>query len=511
MTTSNDPTSLLDRVRELEQLNHLAHVLGSTLSVEESLDAIVRSCLTLCSAERAAVVLFDDDKNTPQTLVRCADTATDGIDHAVNALVAGWIQRYRKTLATNDVLAELRFQNPSERIRKLGPALAVPLMDQGKVFGMINLVNSRDGSVFAENQLRVAGIISTMAAQYIHRARIHESQSEHIEQLKSTLARQHGVRTILGTSKEIKAVIQTIALVAPSSANVLLIGETGTGKELVAKAIHYEGPRADKPFIAINCAAIPHDLFESELFGHERGAFTGATAAQAGRFELANGGTLFLDEISEMPSALQPKLLRVLEEKKFHRIGSSDQIAVDVRVIAASSKDLAKASQAGGFREALFHRLNVVPITLPTLGNRIEDIPILAEAFLTEFSQSSKHFSADALDLLKTFEWKGNVRELRNVVERISILVKDREVDASKVHSFSFGADGMMTTRLTSAFRELLQDADSHANIPDRVEKELIQLALLQCSNNVSQAARMLGMDRMALQRRIEKFGLDRL
>ena len=508
MTVTADPASLLERVTELEQLNQLAQVLSSTLSVEESLDTIVRSCLTLCSAERAAVVLFDDEKNTPQTLVRCADTATDGIDHAVNALVAGWIQRYRKTLATNDVLAELQFQNPSERIRKLGPALAVPLLDQGKVFGMINLVNSRDGKVFAESQLKIAGIISTMAAQYIHRARIHESQSEHIEQLRTSLARQRGVQAILGTSREIKAVIDTIALVAPSAANVLLIGETGTGKELVAKAIHYEGPRAEKPFIAINCAAIPHDLFESELFGHERGAFTGATAAQTGRFELANGGTLFLDEISEMPSALQPKLLRVLEEKKFHRIGSSDQITVDVRVIAASSKDLAKASQAGGFREALFHRLNVVPITLPPLRDRVEDVPVLAEAFLAEFSLGAKHFSADALDLLKTFEWKGNVRELRNVVERISILVKDREVSTSNVHSFSFGADGMMTTRLTSAFRELLQDMEGHANIPDRVEKELIQLALLECSNNVSQAARMLGMDRMALQRRIEKFGL---
>ena len=508
MTVTADPASLLERVTELEQLNQLAQVLSSTLSVEESLDTIVRSCLTLCSAERAAVVLFDDEKNTPQTLVRCADTATDGIDHAVNALVAGWIQRYRKTLATNDVLAELQFQNPSERIRKLGPALAVPLLDQGKVFGMINLVNSRDGKVFAESQLKIAGIISTMAAQYIHRARIHESQSEHIEQLRTSLARQRGVQAILGTSREIKAVIDTIALVAPSAANVLLIGETGTGKELVARAIHYEGPRAEKPFIAINCAAIPHDLFESELFGHERGAFTGATAAQTGRFELANGGTLFLDEISEMPSALQPKLLRVLEEKKFHRIGSSDQITVDVRVIAASSKDLAKASQAGGFREALFHRLNVVPITLPPLRDRVEDVPVLAEAFLAEFSLGAKHFSADALDLLKTFEWKGNVRELRNVVERISILVKDREVSTSNVHSFSFGADGMMTTRLTSAFRELLQDVEGHANIPDRVEKELIQLALLECSNNVSQAARMLGMDRMALQRRIEKFGL---
>jgi Nif-specific regulatory protein len=508
MTQSEALSPLVERVRELEQLNQLAQVLSSTLSVEESLDTIVSSCLSLCGAERASVVLFENEKNAPSTLVRSADTAKGGIDHAINTLVAGWIQRHKKSLVTNDVLTELRFDNPSERIRRLGPALAVPLMDQGNIFGMINLANSRGGNEFAPNQQRVAGIISTMAAQYIHRAKIHASQSEHIEQLKSTLARQRGVHAILGTSKEIRSVIDTIALVAPTAANVLLIGETGTGKELVAKAIHYEGPRAEEPFIAINCAAIPHDLFESELFGHERGAFTGATAAYAGRFELANGGTLFLDEISEMPSELQPKLLRVLEEKKFQRIGSIEQITVDVRVIAASSKDLAKASQAGGFREALFHRLNVVPITLPPLRDRSEDVPVLAEAFLAEFSQGSKHFSTTALDLLKSFEWKGNVRELRNIVERVSILVRDREVGPSHIRLFSFGADAVMKTRLNSAFLELLHDSDNQANLPDRVEKELIELALLESANNVSQAARLLGMDRMALQRRIEKFGL---
>ncbi|MCX6133197.1 MAG: sigma 54-interacting transcriptional regulator [Ignavibacteriales bacterium] len=509
MTVTADPASLLERVRELEQLNQLAQALSSTLSVEESLDTIVRSCLTLCSAERAAVVLFDNGTKKPETLVRCANTAADGIDHMINDLVAGWVQRHKEPLVTNDVLLEFRFQEPSARIRRLGPALAVPLMDQGTVFGMINLINSRDGNSFSSNHLRVAGIISTIAAQYIHRAEVHEFQSEHIQQLKSTLTRERGVHSILGNSREIKAVIETIGLVAPSSANVLLIGETGTGKELVAKAIHYEGQRADKPFIAVNCAAIPHDLFESELFGHVRGAFTGATDARAGRFELANGGTLFLDEISEMPPALQPKLLRVLEEKKFQRIGSSDQITVDVRVIAASSKDLARASQAGEFREALFHRLNVVPITLPTLRERVEDIPLLAEAFLGEISEGSKRFTAEALALLKTFEWKGNVRELRNVVERISILAREREVGTSSVRLFSFGADAGITPRLTSAFREMLHVSDRETNIPDRVEKELIQLALRECSENVSQAARLLGIDRMALQRRIEKFELN--
>ena len=212
-----------------------------------------------------------------------------------------------------------------------------------------------------------------------------------------------------------------IAAAAGAEATVLLVGETGTGKELAARSIHLSGPRAEKPFVAINCSAIPATLVESELFGYERGAFTGAAGSQKGKFELAHEGTLFLDEIGEMPLELQPKLLRILEEKSYYRLGSTAEFSSDVRVIAATSKDLYAAAQEGKFREDLYHRLSVLPIHLPPLRDRPDDIQLLAEAFLRESSRGARQFTPDALDTLRRMPWRGNVRELRNAVERVSI------------------------------------------------------------------------------------------
>jgi transcriptional regulator with GAF, ATPase, and Fis domain len=262
--------------------------------------------------------------------------------------------------------------------------------------------------------------------------------------------------------------------------------------------------------VAVNCAAIPADLFESELFGHERGAYTGATSMAKGKFELADGGTLFLDEISELPLNLQPKFLRVLEEKKFARVGSSDEIRVDVRVVAASSRDLAKAVAAGEFRDALFHRLNVVPIALPPLRERREDIPLLAQAMIQEFSSGMKLFGPDALDLLCARQWWGNVRELRNAVERISIFVQKEIIVADDLKALGLHLDGIGPARLVSALREAIFSEHPGGNIPELVEKELLKIALAECSGNVSQAASLIGIERMAFQRRIEKFGIQR-
>jgi transcriptional regulator with GAF, ATPase, and Fis domain len=303
---------------------------------------------------------------------------------------------------------------------------------------------------------------------------------------------------------------EDIALVASSSANVLITGETGTGKELTARALHSQSPRSLMPFVAVNCAAIPAELFESELFGHERGAFTGANSTVKGKFELADGGTLFLDEISEMPLGLQPKLLRVLEEKEFSRVGSSDLIRVDVRVLAASSRNLAEAAKAGEFREALFHRLNVVPIVLPPLRERREDIPLLAQAMLRDLSSGVKRFDNGALELLQSRQWAGNVRELRNAVERISIFVRNRTVSAEDIRVLGLHADVVNSDRLVSALRELILSDQSNPNVSEVIEKELLRIALAESGGNVSLAARMIGIDRMTFQRRLERFGIEK-
>lgn len=506
---ANNRTDLEQQLHELEALNRLAQTLGSTLKVDETLNAIADTCLKLCSADRVALLLVDPTEDeSAQTIIRKADTTRGEIDHSVNLLVVEALLRRQQPLITDDIVKELGLRNPSSTIASLGPALAVPLVVNRRLIGVINMVNSRGGKLFTTDSLRIASLIATLASQFVDRARLHESLFEDHQRLKKSIQQHFDIRSILGESPATKELIQQLMIVAMSNATVLLIGETGTGKELAARALHYHSRRSDKPFVAINCAAIPVDLFESELFGHERGAFTGATTTVKGKFELAHQGTLFLDEISAMPLELQPKLLRVLEERKFHRVGGSADIHVDVRVIAASSKDLGKAVRAGEFREDLFHRLNVVPIVLPTLRERADDIPLLAQTFLEQFSNGGKKFSQDALELLSSVEWRGNIRELRNTVERLSIFLSGPTITSAQIRSFGIGSEAPAGPKLRSAFQDLIRSNSVSDDLLEAVEKELIQTALREAQGNISQAARLLHVDRSALQRRVEKYGL---
>jgi transcriptional regulator with GAF, ATPase, and Fis domain len=508
---NDDVRQLNKRVQELEELNRLSQVLSSTIGVTETLEAIIQCSLILCQSERGAIVLFESgDVNEGHTIIRNSAPTIDSIDHRINVIVGGYILQTQQAFIAEDIITTAGYINPPERLRNLGAAMAVPLTSDGKVIGMINHVNSRDGRKFSPDEVRAAEIVASMASQFIVRARVHESLEKNVEQLKETLAKEQSARRILGESASIRKVREDIALVASSSANVLIIGETGTGKELTARALHSQSPRSLMPFVAVNCAAIPAELFESELFGHERGAFTGANSTVKGKFELADGGTLFLDEISEMPLGLQPKLLRVLEEKEFSRVGSSDLIRVDVRVLAASSRNLAEAAKAGEFREALFHRLNVVPIVLPPLRERREDIPLLAQAMIRELSSGVKSFDNGALELLQSRQWAGNVRELRNAVERISIFVRNRTVSADDIRMLGLHADVVNSDRLVSALRELILSDQSNPNVSEVIEKELLRIALAESGGNISQAARMIGIDRMTFQRRLEKFGIEK-
>jgi Nif-specific regulatory protein len=509
MTDQTTPLNL--PIPELEVLNRLVESLGSTTKVDEILATIVDSSLKLCRAERAAIVLFDpSSREVAQTLVRSADASQGNIDHSLNLLLAGWIERHKKPLLAKDLVEQLQLTEASDRLLRLGPALAVPLVFAGKTLGVINLVNSRGGAEFSEELLGIATVIATLAAQFIQKTKIQETLFEDNLRLKNALQQKYGLGSMIGQSSVMRGVFEKIALVSASSANVLLIGETGTGKELVARALHFRSNRAEKPFVAINCAAIPASLVESELFGHERGAFTGATNAQKGKFELADHGTLFLDEISEMPLEIQPKLLRILEDRSFYPVGSSSELRVDVRVIAASSRDLDKTVREGKFREDLFHRLNVVPIYLPPLRERPEDIPLLAHAFLEEFSGGAQHFASDTLEKLSKLEWRGNVRELRNIIERISILVRSKEITPSHLYTVEVAGDVDPTSPRTSALPAFLRSHESGGDLPEAVEKTLLELALSACHGNVNSASRLLGIDRKALQRRIEKYGIPR-
>jgi two-component system nitrogen regulation response regulator NtrX len=311
--------------------------------------------------------------------------------------------------------------------------------------------------------------------------------------------------TITGSSPPIQALKKQIASAAPTNAWILITGENGTGKELVARTVHQMSERADKPLIVVNCAAIPEDHIESELFGHEKGAFKGANSRKRGKFEVADKGTIFLDEIGDMSLKTQAKILRILEEQKFERLGGSRPLTVDVRVLAASNKDLEKEIKVGTFREDLYYRLKVIPIEVPPLRKRREDIPLLMEVFLKGFAQESdwdqKTITAEALEHLKAYPWPGNVRELKNLAERLAIMTQTEVITEDdiptlyKQHGHTSSEAFFQERSLKEARREF--------------EKAYIQKKLAENHNSISETADSIGMEKSHLRRKIRSFGLN--
>ena len=318
-------------------------------------------------------------------------------------------------------------------------------------------------------------------------------------ELTAELAREYAM---VGESVAMRALCKQISVVAPTDGRVLIYGESGTGKELVARSIHAQSQRAAAPFIEVNSAAIPEELIESELFGHVKGAFTGATAAKKGKFELADGATIFLDEVGDMSAKVQAKVLRVLEEQRFEPVGSGNAINVDVRVIAATNKRLDEEIERGYFRADLFYRLNVIPFELPPLRERLEDVPILVDHFNRIFSlaygKAPKRFQADAVEELQNYSWPGNVRELKNTVERVVIMHPGLKVVASDLPPRGKDEAPAASFRFPS-FKEAT----------DAYHREFIQRKLEEADGNVSKAAELMGVDRSHLYRRMRGLGIQ--
>lgn len=324
--------------------------------------------------------------------------------------------------------------------------------------------------------------------------------------LKEKISRDY---QMIGSSKAIEQLKQQIKLAAPSSGWVLISGENGTGKELVARAIHQQSKRADKPFIEVNCAAIPEELIESELFGHEKGAFTGATAARKGKFDQANGGTLFLDEIGDMSLKTQAKILRILQEQKFDRVGGNRTINVDVRVIAASNKDLLTEIKAGNFREDLYFRLNVLPFSVPPLRQRKDDIPQLCRHFLQYFcgkeSRAIKTMSNEALEALLNYDWPGNVRELKNLIERLVIMTHDQTIQLSDLPLSIYKGKGVTAE---DNFNKMVLP-DSYREAKELFERQFLIEKLRKSNWNVSKTAELIGLERSNLHRKIKAYQIE--
>ncbi len=344
----------------------------------------------------------------------------------------------------------------------------------------------------------------------VNRALSHKSLQQENHQLRSALSRKYRFDNIIGQSDEIRRVLGMVERVADSDSTVLVTGESGTGKELIAKAIHYNSPRSSKPFVPINCGAIPGELLESELFGHVKGAFTGAISNRTGRFELASGGTLFLDEIGELSLNLQVKLLRVLQERRFEPVGSAKTHEADVRIVAATNVDLAKAVQKGQFREDLYYRLNVIPIEIPSLKQRRNDIPLLLHHFVQHFNQnkgrSLSGFSQDALEMLYHYPWPGNIRELENLVERLAILKGNGQVEPADLPEHYRNCRPVPLTVTESL--EIPDNGMDFNSAVDAYENLLILQALEKTGWNRNQAAALLKLNRTTLVEKIKKKGL---
>jgi len=367
--------------------------------------------------------------------------------------------------------------------------ICVPIKDGQRVIGALSVDRIFEDSPPLDEEVRLLSVISTVIAQKVALLDRINRETDRLKEenlrLRRELNKKYSFTNIIGNSRKMEEVFHLITQVAKSNANVLLLGESGTGKELVANAIHYNSLRATKPFIKVNCAALPENLVEAELFGHEKGAFTGASMQKMGKFELANGGTIFLDEVGALALESQGKLLRVLQERELERLGGTKTIKVNIRLIAATNKDLAKAVEAGTFREDLFYRLNVYPIYLPSLWEREADVLLLADYFLEkyakEYGKDIKRISTPAIEALTQYHWPGNVRELENCMERAVLLCDDQVI-----HSYHLPPT-LQTARDTGT-----EQIQSFEEAVGRFERELLIDALKSSRGNMRQAAKAL-------------------
>jgi two-component system nitrogen regulation response regulator NtrX len=446
------------------------------------------------------VLVVDDEKGVREALRQLLEY--EGVD--VRAVASGaealaTYAEFHPHLVLLDVkMAGMDGLETLARLREQDPAAHVVMISGHGTIQTAVEATQRGAYDFLEKPLDTDRILLTLRRTFAHL----DLSAEH-ERLRSSLDEQYA---IVGKSTAIRELLRRIEKVAPTGARVLILGENGSGKELVARAIHRGSPRAARPFVEVNCAAIPGELIESELFGHMKGSFTGAVSDRPGKFEQADGGTLFLDEVGDMSLAAQAKVLRALQDGVVTRIGATRSVKVDVRVIAATNKPIEEEIEAGRFREDLYYRLNVVPITVPPLRQRREDIPLLVEHFVAQLTRESgllpKRLTPEAVSALAERDWPGNVRELRNAVERLLILAPGNQVTAADVATLVSGPPDRTLGSLigSGTFEGFKQEA----------ERAFLAAKLAENDWNVSETARKLDMPRSNLYKKIEKYGLQR-
>ena len=509
---NQEPEKELDpsrRVRELTLLHEISRLLDQSLDMRDIVSPVLEALaehmdmkhgtLTLLNRKTSDIMIEAAHGLSPQQTRRGRYKLGEGVTGQV--VLTGQPMVIEKTSDSPLFLDKTRRGKSDET-----SFICVPIKVEQEVVGALSVDRPYNQKSGLDDDMRLLAIIASMIAQAVKLRRSAQEEQERLaqenERLRFELRDRFKPTNIIGNSHEMQLVYDQIAQVSKSNATIMILGETGTGKELVAHAIHYNSDRADKPFIKAHCAALPESVIESELFGHEKGSFTGAVTDRKGRFELSHNGTLFLDEVGDIPPSIQIKLLRVLQEREFERVGGMKTIKINVRLIVATNQDLQAMVQQGKFREDLFYRLNVFPIYVPPLRKRKADIVLLADHFLEKYAHENRknirRLSSAVIDMLMSYHWPGNVRELENCIER-SVLVAEGDV----IHPYHLPPTLQTAEATGSSSRGSLRD------LVGAYERDLIQDALKSSRGNCAAAARVLQTTQRILGYKIKAYKVD--
>ncbi len=500
----------------IEKENDLPKIFNSIMEILKTKMEIIRGML----------VLFDKD-NPGSLKINCGykiseEAIKKGIYKIGEGIIGGAVES-GKTIAVKDIANEPRFLNRM-KIHRAGMGqisfTASPIKIDNQALGVLAIENKFESKKHFEDITNTMTLLTSMIAYRVRNHQLQEEETrklitENIE-LKETLKNEYSFRNIVGKNEALRKVIEQVKTISNTPASVLITGETGTGKELIAKVIHFLSDRRDNKFISVNCAAIPENLLESELFGYKKGAFTGAVFDKKGKFEIADTGTLFLDEIGDMPMHLQPKILRAIQEKEIQPLGSEEIVPVDIRIITATNKDLQKMIEENKFRPDLFFRLNVINIHMPPLRERRDDLLLLADYFIKKFNKvykkNVKGIDRDAENIFMNYTWPGNIRELENIIEKSVILARNDIIDKSAIpdsvinYAKNSADDKFSLKNWVTEEVKMTGDENLYANIVGKLEKILVEEILIQTNYNKSKTAAMLGINRNTLKAKMKEY-----
>jgi Nif-specific regulatory protein len=498
-------------VRELKLLFEISTLLNKVKrDLKSNLDPVITLLANYLSAEKVILTILN--RSNLQISIEVSYGLTDeeqsrGI-YKVGEGIIGSVVQTGKAVVIPNVLENDSYLNKTKMVKgkKNLSFICVPIKEENEIVGTLSIHRIYNEHITISEDSRILSIVGSMIAQAVRTRQEYSEEIEHLQEVNTKLQNELKERIrsagIIGNSGKMQMVFDLIDRVAPTNSTVLIRGESGVGKELIADAVHYGSLRENKPFIKVNCAALPDSLIESELFGHERGAFTGANIMRKGRFEAAEGGTIFLDEIGDLPATTQIKLLRILQEREFERVGSTNSIKIDVRVICATNRNLEELISKNLFREDLYYRINVFPVFIPPLRERLNDIPGLADHFIAKFNKNQnktiKRVSSSAIDMLMVYHWPGNIRELENCIERACILSNDNVIRS-----------GNLPPTLQTAVSSKTKSEGTLDAVVSRVEKQMLLDCLISTKGNLVKAAKILGITERMMGIRIKKYEID--